>query len=58
MSYHNGLKNFSLRGAITFHSILADWLKEAELINLSIFHAAECMLSVYLPVPLARLPMA
>lgn len=46
--YHNGLKNFSLRGAITFHSILGGWLKEEEFINLSIFHTAECILSVYL----------
>ncbi len=46
--YHNGLKNFSLREAITFHRFLADYLNEDGFINLSLFHTIESLLLVYL----------
>jgi hypothetical protein len=45
--YHNGIRNFSLSKAVTFHNILHDFRERAEFINLSIFHTIECLLSVY-----------
>lgn len=45
--YHNGFKRFSLKEASVYHQILGEWWLNAEFINLSIFHTAECLLMVY-----------
>lgn len=46
--YHNGLRSFSLKGAIAFHRVLYNWLYKVEFINLSVFHTLEFLLAVYL----------